>query len=286
MLRLVIIIPVYAMAASLLPRWTALSSLWEALARVPQSTTVVATALALLVSVAGLVTLGRARRPDGQTQPAHAILHMGAIGLAFAAVYDLFEGLRGRAISAEALIIVPLAFMVSEAVYQILLYALRRRRKQSGRSEQHADHLRQDADDRRADGEGLRLLITIPIYVFVIIFLPDQPNFHQWTAPLREYDPALVGWISIVALALAALGPILIRRHVSPAEAQGRGLQLLFVVLASFGLGFAAILNIVFWLTGYAPELTNLIVIPIGIVLAELVYIAVRWRMRRGPLEL
>lgn len=284
MLRLLIVLPAYVVFASLLPQWTALRPAFEALLQVPHDLAVSISAAALLVSALLIGAILYRQRGSGgiaPRSPLMAILWMGLVGTAFAATYDLFQALGGRAVAPVGLVIVPLAFLASEALYQgILAVAGRASRQKPAAAQPEA------AAGSAETGSGLRLLVTIPVYVFVIVFLPELPDYQRLVAPLDAVYPATAAGLSAAALVLSGSAIHWLRRDSGARLAGLSPLSAVILMSGLTGLVFAGLLNLLGYLTGYAPELSDLIVIPAGFAAAELIWTAIRRRMTRGPAEL
>lgn len=129
MLRLAIVIPVYASVAIFLPRHPDIARLLEPLFRLDPDIAIAISGAALAIA-APLLWLMR-REPNGWllTRPSIAlhILFMGLIGVAFAAVFDVFEWMSGSPTNVLSLLIIPPAFMIAEAVYLAVQWRMNRK---------------------------------------------------------------------------------------------------------------------------------------------------------------
>lgn len=122
MQRLFIVLPVYAFVAIFLPQRPEVRELMEPLLRVDPTI-----ALYIAVAALGLSGLGLwlfRREPNGllfrrNTWPMR-IAFMGLIGVFFAAVFHVFERMSGQYSSLMSLILLPIAFMAAEAVFEFI----------------------------------------------------------------------------------------------------------------------------------------------------------------------
>lgn len=126
-----------------------------------------------------------------------------------------------------------------------------------------------------------RLFIVLPVYAFVVIFLPRQ----DWFIPVMDYvgkiEPEHSFWTSM-ALGAAALLAILVIRY-RPFEWMLSKPRLAQVIGTGFlGIVFAAVFDLFERLSGQSTNLVNIILLPIGFMVSEGVYLAVQWRMQRS----
>lgn len=285
MLRLLIVLPAYVVFASLLPQWALLRPVFDMLSRVPHETSVRLSAAALVVSallIGGLLYRQRGSAGIAPRSPLLAILWMGLVGTAFAATYDLFQALGGRAVAPVGLVIVPLAFLASEALYQGILAITGRARRSAPTASRHQSEPRADLAET---GNGVRLLVTIPVYVFVIVFLPELPDYQRLVGPLDAVYPPTAAGLSAIALIISGAAIHWLRRDSGARLAGLPPLTAIILMSGLTGLVFGGLLNLFGYLTGYAPQLSDLIVIPAGFIAAELIWIAIQRRMTRGPAE-
>ena len=121
MQRLFIVVPVYAFVVIVLPARPEVRDLMEPLLRVDPT-------LALYVAVAALGLSGLGlwlfrREPNGLLFRRNIwqmrIAFMGLIGLFFAAVFHVFERMSGQYSTLMTLILLPIAFMAAEGVYEL-----------------------------------------------------------------------------------------------------------------------------------------------------------------------
>ena len=121
MQRLFIVVPVYAFVVIVLPARPEVRDLMEPLLRVDPT-------LALYVAVAALGLSGLGlwlfrREPNGLLFRRNTwqmrIAFMGLIGLFFAAVFHVFERMSGQYSTLMTLILLPIAFMAAEGVYEL-----------------------------------------------------------------------------------------------------------------------------------------------------------------------
>jgi Co/Zn/Cd efflux system component len=122
MQRLFIVLPVYAFVAIFLPQRPEVRELMEPLLRVDAT-------IALYIAVAALGSSGLGlwlfrREPNGllfrKNTWAMRIAFMGLIGIFFAAVFHVFERMSGQYSSLMSLILLPIAFMAAEAVFEFI----------------------------------------------------------------------------------------------------------------------------------------------------------------------
>jgi len=122
MQRLFIVLPVYAFVAIFLPQRPEVRELMEPLQRVDPAIALYIAVAALALSRLGLWLFRR--EPNGllfksNTRPMR-IAFMGLIGIFFAAVFHVFERMSGQYSSLISLILLPVAFMAAEAVYEFI----------------------------------------------------------------------------------------------------------------------------------------------------------------------
>ena len=298
MLRLFVVIICYALAVMSLPRVAPFAALLETLARLPAKTALIINISALLSASALLYALAKQpgsllyRRPSAVL----FILRMGLIGVVFATLYELFEALSNYATSVQGLILIPLAFMIAEAVYFLGIWVWRRIKKTPGPMFAPTQG---SPDQTDASNSAVpRLLITAPAYLFVLVYLPQQQDFRNFEATLVNVSPSITLAISVFALAIAAgIGLKAtrqstafekVRPDASLAEQKAlhmRELKTSLILSVCAGLGFAALLNLISYFLSYGLSLSILVLIPLGFVFAEALYQGINWRVKYGPPE-
>ncbi|MBF18459.1 MAG: hypothetical protein CME88_08790 [Hirschia sp.] len=120
-LRLFIVIPIYAFVAIFLPQQDWFTPISDQLRKIDPD-------IAIIISVAGVLLAGAiymGLRRFGQKwmmlHPRFAqILFSGCLGLFIAGIFDVFERLSGYATDVISLIIVPIAFMIADAIFLAL----------------------------------------------------------------------------------------------------------------------------------------------------------------------
>lgn len=118
MLRLFIVIPIYAFVAIFMPRQDWFTPLADQLHRIEPNMAIIISGVGLALSGAVFFGLRRFGQMWIAAHPRLAqIILMGCLGVFIAGVFDMFERLSGYATDVVSLIVVPIAFMVAEAVY-------------------------------------------------------------------------------------------------------------------------------------------------------------------------
>ncbi|MEL7482613.1 MAG: hypothetical protein AAGJ29_13755, partial [Pseudomonadota bacterium] len=196
--------------------------------------------------------------------------------------YDLFSAMSGRAISPVGLVLVTFAFAVAEAVYQAVLWAMRRATRDGNMAASEAVSA-PETEATSEDNRGLRLVVTVPVYIFVLVFVPELEAYKRLVAPFSQVSPPIVTAISVAALSVA--GAVLYAVAYRDALAATPIVRAATGAL-SVGMIFAGVINIVGYAARYQPEISDLVLIPLGFAAAELIYLAILWRMTRGPVEL
>jgi len=298
MARLLIVIVCYSLAVFTLPGWPPFARLLQDLSRLPAQTAFIINIGALIIAGALLYALLRKpngliyRRPSGALE----IVRTGLVGVIFATLYALFEAMSGFAITVMNLALIPPAFMAGEAAFVGSLWLWRRVSGQGKPAQAPTPN-----QDRPADSNETRLprlLITMPVYVFVLVYLPQQQDFRTLEAKLINVSPSIGLMISIAALIGAAAVGILYLKQANKkplpqtsdpfAEAKYLHFQHVkrtLVLTFAIGLGVAATINIVGYFVNYAPSLALLIIMPFAFTVAEALYEGLSWRLKYGPPE-
>ena len=125
-----------------------------------------------------------------------------------------------------------------------------------------------------------RLFIVLPIYALVVIFLPQQLWFRPFADEVAGIHPDVTFWVSASLGAAATLGLWVVRnrpfawmfRRPRVTEVIGMGL---------LGIIFAAVFNVFEKLGNIHISLVSMMLLPIGFMISEAVYLAIQWRMQR-----
>lgn len=294
MARLFIIIISYSVTIFALPRWAPFDALNQWLVRITSHNAFIVNVAALIAASGFLYLILRKpggwiySRPSGLLQ----IMRTGLIGIVFAALYALFEAISGYSISVTNLLIIPIAFLMGETAY-VLACKIWPSLGGPPSAETEVD-LHLDASQPPIKGPP-RLLVTLPIYVLIMVYLPQQQDFRNLEAQLVNVTPSISFAISVLALILAAgLAAHLLKRKSSPTSLTNQtppdhksyhlsALKLNLGLTLCLGMAIAALINIVGFVIGYAPSLVLLIIMTLGFTIAEAVYLAISWRMTYGP---
>ncbi|MEO1407929.1 MAG: hypothetical protein AAFV54_15800 [Pseudomonadota bacterium] len=269
--RLIIVIPVYLLLVGWLSQWPPVQPLFRDIARIPQQQALLLSAL--LLAIGGGWLFFASKRQIVPTAPVR-VINQGAVGLAFAGVYNLFDGTTGRAITLNFAIIVTTAFVVSEIVYLGITRLIQQRRAGNASAITAEDLGRPGAN-------GLRLAVTIPVYVFVLVFLPRNDDYRRLVEPFNAVHPQTV--LVISAIALLAAGALTVALSLGKITTQP--IQRQTLVAGAIGLAFGAAINLFGYFTGLGVSISDLILVPVGFMAAELVYLALQWRIQNGPPE-
>jgi hypothetical protein len=125
-----------------------------------------------------------------------------------------------------------------------------------------------------------RLFIVLPIYALVVIFLPQQLWFRPFADEVAGIDPDVTFWVSASLGAAATLALWVVRNRPfawmfqRPRVTEVIGMGLL-------GIIFAAVFNIFEKLGNIHISLVSMILLPIGFMVSEAVYLAIQWRLQR-----
>ena len=269
--RLLIVIPVYLLLVGWLANWPPIQPLFRALAQIPQQQTLLLSALLLTIGAGWLFLVSK--RDTATTAPIR-VVNQGAIGLAFAGGFNLLDGTTGRAITLNFAVIVTTAFVLSEIVYLTITHILQSRRAGGSHSGQIAL-----GETGQSSTNVLRLAVTIPVYVFVLVFLPRNDDYRRLVEPFNAVHPHIVLMIS--AVALAAAGALLVAISLDKIATQPIPRQTLFA--GAIGLAFGAAINLFGYFTGLGVSISDLILVPVGFMAAELVFLGLQWRIQNGP---
>ncbi len=309
MIRLVIVIICYALVVFTLPTWPPYAALEDQLSRLSAKT-------ALIINVGGLLGASALlyallRQPGGllHRKPSDSllVLRTGLIGVVFATLFDLAEGLSGYAMTVSHILILPVAFMAGEAAYVFAQRAWRtftpqgRKQYESYQAavttrEASATLTNSLADQSEATSGVPRLLVTVPVYILILVFLPRNQDFQNATAGLENISPTLGVWVSVAALAIAVAsflwtGQVANMKDgtdtLAPISARAQDIRTAkfsIYTTISVSLGIAAMINLVGYFIGYAPSMELLIIMTFGFTVAELVYALINIRVKHGPI--
>ena len=294
MLRFVILIVAFTLVVLGLPQFGPAVPYIDMLRRVPSSTVLMIdiAALAVAFPVLHLMT----RQPTGWLYTRDSLgLRLGynaALGIVIAGLFDLFEVFSGYAITLDSLVLVPLAFVIGELTYQIVI---RLGNRPHSEPEMLPASQTDDAGNELASGTPKdlpRLFITLPIYAFVVIFLPQQDEFRQFERTLLQVSPMIALGFSIGAILLGLVIFKLYSTQLKKEAQQIAGdderarekLNIRYAIMMTLviGLAMAALINIVGSGVGYPPSVGLLILMPLGFVVAEIVYALLNWRVKYG----
>ena len=128
----------------------------------------------------------------------------------------------------------------------------------------------------------LRLVIVLPVYAFVAVFLPRQPDVMRLMEPLYRLHPDIAIGISFGALCLSVFGIWYLRREPDGLLFKHPSLWLHVVFMGLIGLAFAAVFDVFEWMGGAPTHVFSLIVVPIAFMIAETVYVLAQLRMNRN----
>jgi hypothetical protein len=123
-----------------------------------------------------------------------------------------------------------------------------------------------------------RLFIVLPVYAAVVIFLPRQ----EWFLPVMDYisriHPDIAFWTSML---LSAAGILALWVFYSrPTPWMARHPRVSAVIASGFmGFVFAGVFDLFERLAGNSTTLYYAILMPIGFMAAEGIWLAVQWRM-------
>lgn len=294
MLRLLVLIIFYTLTVVSLPRFAPFAALLNAVAKLPGRTALVIVIGAFITSSFLLYIF--MKRPNGLIYRHHSplllIIRTGLLGVILAALFDFFEATSGYAVTLSNIILIPLAFIAGETAYLAGLWLWHKIRRTPQPIKAPVD----DIADTENTGGMPRLVITLPIYAFILVYLPQQQDFRNLEAKLVNVAPSAAFAISIAALIGAAMIGMyaLNRAETKPLPYTGdpvtdaktehfAKIKLSLVLSLVIGLGIAALVNIVGYFISYAPSLMLLIIMPLGFTVAEAVYEALNWRLKHGP---
>lgn len=300
MIRLLVFVVTFAIVVIGLPQWAPAGEFFQNVSRLPSQTAFLINAAALLLSAPVLFLI--TRQPGGwlYTRPGALtrLVYSGLLGLAIAALFELFEGLSGRATTIVNLILITVAFFAGEAVYQLGLTVWNRLKGKTAQKEAPTEEtIAITTADLHHDQGGTRiprLAITLPIYAFVLVFLPQNEDFRRLEGSLIQVPPLTSFGISIGALLICACIPWIYNRFNRPRPmthgdnpykiARKAHINHVLMMTGVIGLGFAALINIVSYFLNSLPSLSLLILIPLGFLIAEAVYNMIDWRARFPPI--
>lgn len=129
-----------------------------------------------------------------------------------------------------------------------------------------------------------RLFIVLPVYAVVVIFLPRQDWFIPFADQVMKIDPEASFWTSMALGAAGLLAVLVIRNR--PFQWMYDKPRVAAVISMGFlGMVFPAVFDLFERLAGSPTNLINMILMPIGFMVSEAIYLAVQWRMQRQPDE-
>ena len=125
-----------------------------------------------------------------------------------------------------------------------------------------------------------RLFIVLPIYAAVVIFLPRQDWFIPLADEIARLHPDTSFWTSM-ALGVAAVLALLVIRY-RPFAWMTRKPRVTEVIGMGFlGMLIAAVFDLFEKLANTPTSLVNMILLPIGFMVSEAIFLAIQWRMQR-----
>lgn len=293
MLRFIILIVAFTLVVLGLPQFGPAVPYIDMLRRVPSSTVMMIDIAALAVAFPILHFM--TRQPAGWLYTRDTLaLRLGynaALGVVVAGLFDLFEVFSGYAITLDGLVLLPLAFVTGELAYQIVIrFVSRQQSERIAPRDAPTDDTHDTPSGSRKDLP--RLFITLPIYAFVVVFLPQQDEFRQFERTLLQVSPLIALGLSIGAILLGVAIFTLYGAQLKRDAAQiasndtlaREKLNIRYAIMMTLiiGLAMAALINIVGYGVGYPPSLSLLILMPLGFVVAEIIYALLNWRIKYG----
>jgi hypothetical protein len=128
---------------------------------------------------------------------------------------------------------------------------------------------------------NMRLPIVIGMYAFIVVFLPRNPAVDRLFDKVRMIDPNIAISISVVALALGALGLWVMWRQPKGLLRTKPSRKLIILNSGFVGVVFAGVFDVMQKLSGSATDLISIILVPIAFMIAEGTYLALEWRLNR-----
>lgn len=125
-----------------------------------------------------------------------------------------------------------------------------------------------------------RLLIVIPVYAFVVMFLPSVEGMQIVFDTLRTIDPDVSIIVSVIALLLAGIGLWYMRR-VMPKWVMSAPRTAQILNMACLGMFISGIFDVFQRISGRPTDVISLITVTFAFVIAEAVFQAIDWRMNR-----
>ncbi|MCA8901775.1 MAG: hypothetical protein KDA53_11040 [Hyphomonas sp.] len=127
-LRLPIVIGMYAFIVVFLPKNPSVDRMFDQIRTIDPNIAITVSIVSLLLAVAGLWYMWRKPKGVMHHRPTRvlAILHYGLVGVAFSGAFDVMQWLSGDATDLVYLILVPIAFMISEGIYLAIEWRLNR----------------------------------------------------------------------------------------------------------------------------------------------------------------
>jgi hypothetical protein len=129
-----------------------------------------------------------------------------------------------------------------------------------------------------------RLMIVIPVYAAVAIFLPQMESLRGVFDALYRIDPDIAFGISVAGLILG-LGLVFLINNKLPMRILAQKPRLWSIVnTMAIGVIIAAVFDVFEKMSGQATNIVSLLLIPIAFGFAEAVYQAIIWRVNNDPM--
>ncbi len=129
-----------------------------------------------------------------------------------------------------------------------------------------------------------RLMIWIPVYGLVAIVLPRHAGFERLVEPLLRVPPGIVMAIVGPSLIASVVLIWLFRREPDGWMFRYPGWHMPILFAGLIGIAFSSALDVLDYLSGGAPNLVYLFLIPLAFMVAEAVAGAIERRLTEGPL--
>lgn len=304
LVRILLVIPVYLLAATYIPQIPFLRPFFESLYNVAPAQ-VIQISVAAFVIGAGL-TAFFIRHPTGKRlvkgESIGRLIQVAAIGALFAALSILIDVYAGQTPQLFYLILFPAAFVIAELAHFVFAFVQKRLGKtpedsvvdvQPGGewrefSHGHDDRLVADTGPQDlpepVDSPLTRVFVYIAVYALVVGLLPLQEDYRRLMEPLDRVHPNLTALLSVLAVVLSGFAAFMIFRNASPFQrgAHEEPNWLLIALLgACGGLAFGGLINLVAFFTGAPGDIETLLTVTVALSLAELIVAMVQFRMHR-----